>query len=85
MLISQVISLTFNSAQAEFHLHRQMASCILSTSKYFQYLKITCPICPQRHGENRAPKSAFFVKDIRLTGCRKQCFINEVFSEKTKH
>ena len=26
-------------AQAGFYLHLQMASCILSSSKYFQYLK----------------------------------------------
>jgi hypothetical protein len=26
-----------------FHLRRQMASCVLSTSKRFQYLKTTCP------------------------------------------
>ena len=66
MLISQVISLTFNSAQAEFDSASSgMASCILSTSKYFQCLKTTCPICPQRHGENHAPKSAVFVKNIQ--------------------
>ena len=62
MLISQVISLTFNSAQAEFHLHRQMASCILSTSKYFQCLKITCPICPKAWGKPRSKVGGFCEK-----------------------
>jgi hypothetical protein len=41
---------------AGFHLHRQMASCILSASKYFQY--------PENHLRLTAgktlPKSAFF-------------------------
>ena len=65
MLISQVISLTFNSVSSRICVHKNTASCILSTSKYFQCLKTTCPICPQRHGENHAPKSAVFVKNIQ--------------------
>jgi len=37
-----------NPACAGFHLHLQMASCILSASKYFQYLKITCACSGQK-------------------------------------
>jgi DNA-binding helix-hairpin-helix protein with protein kinase domain len=47
------------SAAGGFHLRRQMASCVLSTSKHFQCLKTTCPFCFMQ-GEKRAPKSAFF-------------------------
>jgi hypothetical protein len=38
-LFPKSIGLTPNPAQAGFYLRRQMASCILSSSKYFQYLK----------------------------------------------
>jgi hypothetical protein len=38
-LFPKSIGLTPNSAIAEFYLHWQIASCILSSSKYFQCLK----------------------------------------------
>jgi hypothetical protein len=37
-----------------FHLRRQMASCVLSTSKRFQYLKTPCPRCFMQGGTTRS-------------------------------
>jgi len=54
-LTRKQVGLTPNPAQAGFYLRWQMASCILSSSKYFQYLK-TLALA----GSKMPPKSAFF-------------------------
>jgi hypothetical protein len=41
--ISKVNKVNIQFAAGGFHLRRQMACCVLSTSKRFQYLKTACP------------------------------------------
>jgi len=71
-LISKVNQLTSKVNQlilirSRIYLRKQMASCVLSTSKHFQYLKIHLPRC-FRQGEKCSPKSAFFRTIINFKG-----------------
>ncbi|MDR1895546.1 MAG: hypothetical protein LBR10_01995 [Prevotellaceae bacterium] len=63
------------------YVHRHMASCVLSTSKHFQYLKITCPHASCQ-GEKMPPKSAFF-RRYSITGLQQQIKRRRVFTQKT--
>jgi len=56
MIIPKSIGLKPNPAAAGFHLHLQMASCVLSSAKRLQLLKTTCPQQPLL-GEVHTPKS----------------------------
>jgi hypothetical protein len=57
------VNKTIIQSACGFHLRRQMASCVLSTSKRFQCLKTACPSCFMQRGK-RAPKSCVFNKRI---------------------
>jgi hypothetical protein len=56
------------------YLHLQMASCVLSASKHFQFLKIHLPLCFGQ-GEKCSPKSAFFKKIINFKGLQQMYFL----------
>jgi hypothetical protein len=44
---------------SRIYVHRHMASCVLSTSKHFQYLKITCPFAVCKGIKTRSEVGVF--------------------------
>jgi hypothetical protein len=57
------VNKTIIQSACGFHLHRQMASCVLSTSKRFQYLKTTAPRCFGQGGKPRSEVVRFKIFD----------------------
>jgi hypothetical protein len=52
---SKMLKQALEIINANNGVHWHTASCVLSNSKRFAYLKTTCPV-----GENRPPKSGIF-------------------------
>jgi hypothetical protein len=55
----KMIAQTLQIINANNDVHWHMASCVLSYSKRFAYLKTTCPV-----GENHPPKSGIFDENL---------------------